>query len=555
MAIVLFCGMLHVLDMKVGRKMKRHLSIGVFLSVLVLVGVAMAEIPSLSPERVAAIKGYLARQTCELPKIDGENYGVRSAIPSQVFYYGYTVAPFPKLKGFEALGNLPDQDADATKSTFLSAGLEMGTLKSWGVEIVPQLKAAGFKRARLNFAWRLIEKQKGVYDFSALDAWVQALEAAGIEPWLYGGYGNAVYYGKFKPKSKLASSFWDAPVYHGEEAVSAWLNFFRALATHYKGRVHFYEIWNELDGRWYKFGEKAEDVLGVSQASRDFAQFYRRTVEVLREVDPTAKAGISLGNLDSTWVTGLARTDFPEMLDVWTYHGYRRTVEEGVVQSLSRMKALMRRKDGSLPEIVMGESGRGVGPTLSGRFNTRTEFGQAKFAARRMFFDLAMGAKFCNLFDMGDARYGLFKTDDKKPRLAWYVIRALGSVFDGLEPAPDLGIVFSTRAPHSMASQQDYTAIERHAYRRKGIPLFAWWVPENLDIEAEPIFGLLKVYSGCDRTDNLKHPILIDTVRRTVWDVGGAVGKRPGIDVLHLAPATGYPYILTDLAIFDEYVK
>ena len=65
--------------------MKRFLSIGMLLPILALVG--GAEIPELSPERVAAIKGYLARQTCELPKIDGENYGVRNAIPSQTFYY------------------------------------------------------------------------------------------------------------------------------------------------------------------------------------------------------------------------------------------------------------------------------------------------------------------------------------------------------------------------------------------------------------------------------------------------------------------------------------
>lgn len=516
---------------------------------------ARAQIPELAPERVKEIGDYLSAQACPLPKIDGENYGVRHVVPSQVFYYGYTIDPLAKLKGFEPLGHLPDRDAADTGSAFLSAGLEMGTLKSWGVEIIPHLKAAGFKRARLNYGWRLIEREKGVYDFSALDTWVDALVAAGIEPWFYGGYGNRLYYGAFKPKSKLVSSFWDAPVYHGEEAVNAWLKFFRTMAEHYRGKVRFYEIWNELDGRWYKFGEKAAEKDGVTRATADFAAFYRKTVEMLRQVDPAAQAGISLGSLDSSWMIGLAKTDFPEMLDVWTYHGYRRTVEEGVVQSLARARTLMRRRDGSLPAFTMGESGRGVGPNLSGRFNTRTEFGQAKFVARRMFFDLAMGAKFCNIFDTGDTRYGLFKADDHTPRLAWHVIRALGSVFDGLEPAPDLGIFFTTRAPHSMMPQVDFNAVEVHAYRRKGVPLYAWWTPENLDIEREPAFGKLRVQSGCELEDNLKHPVLIDPIRRTVWDVSAATGRRPGEDIVHMIPVTGYPYILTDLAIFDEYAK
>ncbi|MDO5320733.1 MAG: hypothetical protein Q4G65_19080 [bacterium] len=515
-----------------------------------------AGVPDLTPERVKAIKSYLAEQKCPLPKIDTDNYGRGPAIPGAVYYYGHTLDPLPKLKGFEQIGYLPDRDADDTGSKFLSAGLEMGTLRVWGPEIAPHLKAAGFKRARLNYAWRKIEKTKGVYDFSELDAWVDALLAAGIEPWFYGGYGNEIYYGKYTMKHKRSSRFWDAPVYHGEEAVNAWLNFFRAFAAHYKGKVRFYEIWNELNGRWYKHGDNADKQVGVLQASRDFAEFYRRTVETIRSVDPEAKTGISLGSLDSPWMFGLAKTDFPEWTDVWTYHGYRRSVEENVVLSLARAKALLRRRDGSFPDIVMGESGRGVGPVPTGRFNTRTEYTQAKFAARRMFFDKAMDAKMCNLFDVGDAAYGYFKHDDRSPRLAWYVIRALGSIFDGLEHAPDLGITYMTRGRQSLSPQVCWNAVERHAYRRKGVPLYAWWLPENLDIDDATIYGRLTVQSGCERDDNFKHPVLIDPIRRTVWDVSGAIWSGTiGEDLLSMVPADGVPYILTDLAIFDEYVK
>lgn len=510
---------------------------------------------ALSPERVRAIKSYLAAQACPLPKIDAENYGEKSAVPQGREYYGHTDDPLPKLKGFEQIGHLPDRDAADTSSRFLSAGLEMGS-RRFGVEIVPCLKAAGFKRARLAYSWRQIERKKGEYDFRSLDEKVDALIAAGIEPWFYGGYGNELYYErKVEVKNKNNSVFWDAPCYHGEEAMAAWFRFVEAVGEHYKGRVRLYEIWNELDWRWFKDGEAALKELGPIRVAQDYTAFYRRTVEILKRIDPSVQATVSVAKYDSPWLIALSRTGLPELVDLWTYHSYRRSAEEGVRDWVKRYGALMRRRDGSLPEIVMGESGRGVGPKPTSRFITRTEYVQAKFVVRRMFFDMAMGAKFCNLFDVGDGRYGIFKLEERTPRLAWYVIRALGSVFDGLEYAPDLYVSYTCRGRQTLESQVAYNGVECHAYRRKGVPVYVWWVPEHLDLEGEQLFGRLTTQSGLGAEDNFKNPILIDPVRRTVWDVKNAVWSgEPGWDMINMTPANGTPYVFTDLSIFNEYV-
>ena len=506
----------------------------------------------LAPERVERIKAYLAAQECPMPEIDGDNYGNREGVPTGPFYYGFTLDPLEKLKGFKKIGHLPCRDAHDTSSTFFSAGLEMGNML--GEKIVPYLAAAGFKRARLNYAWRKMEKEKGVYDFSEADRMVDALRAAGIQPWFYGGYGNELYYGKEEVQNKLSSSFWDAPCYHGPEAVEGWNNFIRALARHFKGRVELYEIWNELDARWYKDGLNAHKTIGVAQAAQDFTAFYKRTMEIIKEVDPKARGTISLGSLFSGWNVGLAQAGLPEVLDVWTYHGYLRAPEEDVRMSLGQVRTLYRRADGSIPEIAMGECGRGAGPALTARVSTRTEYGQAKFVARRLFFDRAMGASFANIFNVGSKSYGIFKLEDQKPRLAYYVIQSLASIFDGLEPAPDLVFSFKPRGPQTMTPQVAWNAVERHAYRRKGVPLFAWWQPEHLDVEGEPLYGKLVAQSGCDKKDNLPNPVLIDPIRRIVWDVKGAVWAGiPGEDLISLIPATNYPYILTDLSVFDEY--
>ena len=508
---------------------------------------------NLPPERVKKIKAYLASQKCQEPKIDADNYGVREAVPDGLFYYGWTLDPLPRLKGFELMGHMPDRDANDTKSTFFSAGLELSDIPI--DDIVPYLATAGFKRARLNFAWQKMEKQKGVYDFSEADRLVDALLEAGIRPWFYGGHGNELYNGKVDVRGKSQPAYRDAPCYHGTEAVEGWNNFVRALAQHFKGRVELYEIWNELEYGWNKDGSAAHKTIGVMQATRDFTAFFRRTSEIFKEVDPNARLCISLGSLTSGWTCGLARAGLPDVLDMWTYHGYERSPEEDVRMSLGQMRALFRRVDGSLPDLAMGESGRGAGPVPTARVSTRTEYGQAKFVARRFFFDCSMGARFANIFNVGSKNYGLFKLEDHKPRLAYYVVRSLATIFDGLEPAPDLIITFKPRSFQSMESQMPWAATERHAFRRKGVPLFTWWQPEHLDIEGNTLYGRLVVQSGCDKKDNLQNPILIDPVRRTVWDVKEAVWSgTPGEDIISLVPATNYPYILTDISIFDEYV-
>ena len=507
----------------------------------------------LPPERVAKIKSHLAVQKCPEPEIDAANYGAREAVPNGMFYYGWTLDPLPKLNGFDLIGHMPDRDANDTKSTFFSAGLELSDLPV--EDIVPYLAVAGFKRARLNFAWRKMERQKGVYDFSEADRLVDLLMEAGIRPWFYGGHGNELYNGKVEVRDKSQPSYRDAPCYHGAEAVEGWCNFIRALAQHFKGRVELYEIWNELEFGWNKDGVPAHKTIGVTKATQDFTAFFRRTSEALKAADPDARACISLGSLTSLWSCGLARAGLPDVLDMWTYHAYRRSPEEDVRISLDQMRALFRRADGSLPDLAMGESGRGAGPAPTARVSTRTEYGQAKFVARRFFFDLSMGARFANIFNVGSKNYGLFKLEDHKPRLAYYVVRSLAAIFDGLEPAPDLLITFKPRSAQTMESQLPWAAVERHAFRRKGVPLFAWWQPEHLDIEGNTLYGRLVVQSGCDKKDNLPNPILIDPIRRTVWDVKGAVWSgTPGEDLISLVPATNYPYILTDISIFDEYV-
>ena len=495
-----------------------------------------------------AVREFLAKQTFTPPPIDAWNYGRGSAIPKGSVAFGWTRDPVEPLAGVKFLGYLPTKAAKDISDSILSVGLERSNCM--GDDLYPALGAAGVKKARVWVEWPVAEKEKGVYDFSKFDRQIDALVANGVEPWIYICYGNPkVYY----PGVTGDHADWESPYYHGEEAMAGWLAFVTEAAKRYKGKVRRWEIWNELEARWYKDGREAQKTLGVGASARDFTAFLRRTTPALHAVIPDAVVGVSLCSLTSAWIPALGEAGAGEFLDAWIYHGYRRTPEEGVEKALARAKACLGFPAGKRIEFWQGESGRATGE--SGRFHMHTEFGQAKFVARRYFFDAAQGVALSSVFNAADVRYGYFR-EDKTPKLAYWTLAAMGFLLDGLVSAPDLQLEAKSWADHSVSPRVPYQALQTFAFRRKGVPLFAWWQPEHPDIEIEPLNVRLVAHLGYRETDNLKHPVVIDPVRRKVWDVSDLRWKDgPGQDLVRPVYAATYPLVLTDLSVFGEFVR
>ena len=103
------------------------------------------------------------------------------------------------------------------------------------------LAALGAKWARLQTGWSRCETTEGVYDFAWLDDVVDKVIAAGVRPWFNVGYGNKLY----SPDAPHESAVGQVPLYDGERGVNGWKNFLHALASHFKDRIEYWEIWNE----------------------------------------------------------------------------------------------------------------------------------------------------------------------------------------------------------------------------------------------------------------------------------------------------------------------
>ncbi len=126
-----------------------------------------------------------------------------------------------------------------------------------------KLAEAGIHRVRGDFTWSDIEPTRGTFDFSAYDLLVADAAAHGIDLLAILDYGNP-----------WATSVSGADDHYPPDNPQDFATYAAAVATHFQGKVHEYEIWNEpnvgfrfwkptLNGDPVKFGAL---VLAATQA-------------------------------------------------------------------------------------------------------------------------------------------------------------------------------------------------------------------------------------------------------------------------------------------------
>ena len=181
------------------------------------------------------------------------------------------------------------------------------------------IASTGAGVVRTNLYWPDVETQKGVYDFSASDAIVAALEARNITPLFILGYGNGLYTSD-NPAPPAAA--WRA----------AFAAYARAAAAHFRGRGVIWEIWNEPNGATFWSPPDADD----------YAALVLATSNAIRSADPNAAilAGVTSG-VDWTFVQAIARAGVLPVIDAISVHPYRHTEPETVATDLATLRAVM----------------------------------------------------------------------------------------------------------------------------------------------------------------------------------------------------------------------
>lgn len=232
-------------------------------------------------------------------------------------------------------------------------------------------------------------------------------------------------------------SFWDKdnhptgwpPVpsrFTTEEEIQRYLDYVRYIVTHFRGRIAYYELWNEPDnmGTSFQFIEP-----------EDYVELIRRTVPVIKEADPDAKVVVGavsylMNPYCQAYINTIIQSDVLPLVDVISFHPMFGTSPEHeehreyyyaypqIVRDFQR-NAYANGFTGIFraDEIYWCSPGYGCGHT---GFPMHTEFTVPKYLARGTITNLGLGL----VVGAG--------TSPHVPR-AFTVIRNLSTIFSGVE--------------------------------------------------------------------------------------------------------------------------
>jgi len=428
-------------------------------------------------------------------------------------------------------------------------------------KVYDKVACLGVKWIRLQSGWQKTEKQEGVYDFSWLDSQVDNLLKRGLTPWLCLCYGNLLY-------DDLAKEYQGAvgcPPIRSERAYNAWLKYVRETALHFKGRIEYYEIWNEPEGGFTWRPEPSP---------KEYAEFCVKTGRVIKDSDPNAKIITGSHYQDSLrFISEEFANGTLEISDAVTYHSYNYD-ETLSMQRVAALKGLIKYYGGNA-EVIQGESGSqsktgGNGALFWVRTNQDM---QAKQLLRHTVGDLLSGVKFTSVFsavDMAenlDAKegeaittcgyFGLLGADfdsktgtlvgDYYEKPSYYAFQNLCAVFNQKVYSEYIPVIF-TPAPSTRLDGRDCSTRELvygGLKKEDGTRAFAYWNSTDmvtiLGYEGSVTFELSGVGG---------EPRLIDPMDGSIYAIPEEILTKTenGLYAFKNLPVKDYPLIIT----FDE---
>lgn len=460
-------------------------------------------------------------------------------------------------------GSIHPKKASQIKDSRLGLGMEKLDRDAFDPSMVyDKVAEIGVKWIRLQSGWQKTEQQKGVYDFAWLDEQVDNLLQRGLKPWLCLCYGNKLY-------DEFAAGYLGAvgcPPVHSEEIYNAWLAYCKETVLHFKGRIEYYEIWNEPEGHhcWKP-----------KENYREYAEFAIRTGKVIKDNDPTAKVITgshyerSLAPLFTEMEAGMA-----QVTDAVTYHEYCYD-EIYISHRVKAMRAVCDAYKKGI-EIIQGESGSQSKSGGSGALYwiATNERMQAKQLARHTMADILAGVKFTSVFSCVDLAenlmakagtvidtygwFGVLRGEfdkntgmvvgeyTKKP--SYYCLQNLCAVFDENVEVCDLPLLLTPQASPRVETTDcnDPTLILGGLRKANGATALLYW-------NATDMFTVKEWESTLSfHTAGLPGDIrLIDPMDGSVYSLPeNMLQQKDGMCYFTNIPVKDYPLIIT----FGEFV-
>jgi hypothetical protein len=187
----------------------------------------------------------------------------------------------PVLKYKKSLSDTEGWGRPVTRYSFGMSVLHPENAKPYGAwDHYPQtpIEPIGYGCYRIwdnDVTWRQIERMKGVFDWSRLDAIVSLLKRNELKPlYVLGQVPNWASGGKVEHTRTPSVRYSALP----PKSLEDWILYCRAVARRYRGLIEAYEVWNEFDLPQFWSGTDQQMELLVKTAA-----------DTIRREDPAAQ--------------------------------------------------------------------------------------------------------------------------------------------------------------------------------------------------------------------------------------------------------------------------
>lgn len=231
--------------------------------------------------------------------------------------------------------------------------VQMGTVRTWDSGV----------------SWAGIETSRGVYNWSALDNWMNLAEKHNVQlvytfghvpSWACGGCAGTT----------MPTNLQD------------WDDFVRAIVSHSAGRIKYWELWNEPNINQFWTGTIPQ-LVTLAQHAHTIIESVDPNAVILSPA-PTAVSG----NMQWQWLSNFWAAGGGNYHDVVAFHGYSTTTPEDVVYQINQVKNAMSQNGQSGKQLWDTEASWGSSSVNS----TYTNSSQGvAFLARRYMLEQSNG--------------------------------------------------------------------------------------------------------------------------------------------------------------------
>jgi hypothetical protein len=414
-------------------------------------------------------------------------------------------------------------------------------------------------------SWDWVERKRGVYEIAPeVDDYVDSLVENGVKVQVQLLYGNPMYTspagrhpdaitpepGSFHNDDRsLYSIFWPPKT---PEQIDGFVRYVKWTVNHFRGRIHYYALWNEQDiGYWNPWGNP-----------EDYGRLLKAFAPAVHETDPQAKViygGQADPSRDFTRRV-LDTCQCAAQIDVYAYHTYPgygqnmnpETMDYGAYgpESPAKLRELVRHYPGIKPDIEFWDDEFNSIASWKGS----DESVQAKYVPRGLIYNWAAGVRtFVWLLTAGT---------DGNEYDDFGIVHGLRYLPDDFTPRPVYSAAANTNALFSdtnldgsiQVASPDVPALRRqgkapflaYGFRSKaGKSIVAYWlaahsVPGNV---FPPLTATLKL-----RNTGIEHPVLVDVVSGEISPLEWKNGTKDQIDSV---PVRDSIMAIADESYFD----